>query len=174
MAGGDEQLEVSTKMVRANRKRIILLAAAFLILAGTSVGILISHRQTSLIPDEFLAAAKTTGYPLYYPTNLPPGYYFKAGSLHASPSAVVFTITSADGNPIAVTEQAKPSGFDFSQLSGTDEFQTSLGNAYVEDFETRTTGSIVANKTWIIINTNNPVGSDAMKQVLASFISVVH
>lgn len=116
---------------------------------------------------DFQAAQQTAAFPLYIP-DLPSGYIYNAGSLHGASSVIVYTLTT-NGGQLAVTEQSKPADFDFSQLSGTQEFTTSVGKAYIEDFQTRTTGSLIGDKTWVIINAPNPIGAGQMDLLLRSF-----
>ena len=144
-----------------------------LVLAATSAFIFINRQPSDPLTADFSAAQNQANFPLFVPKKLPEGYSYQAGSLRINNDIAVFSIKGPGNRALAVTEQAKPQGYDFSKLSGTVEFNTDLGKNYVEDFEIRTTGSIVGDKTWLIINTDNPIGADDMKAVLQSFQTLV-
>jgi hypothetical protein len=113
-------------------------------------------------------SALNVSFPLYYPTSLPGGYSFNDGSISSASGVVLFTAKNNTGKQISFTEQQKPANYDFSNLSGTTEINTPLGKGYIEDFDVRTTGSLVGIKTWIIVNTSSPIGSESMQQILNS------
>jgi len=153
-------------------KKVLLIAILTLTVLGSLilVGLFIieSSTQNPLV-SEFITAQQAADFPLFVPKNLPDGYTYRIGSLHVSNDVAVFSINGPGNRTLAVTEQAKPKGYDFSKLSGTVEFTSSLGKNYIEDFEIRTTGSIVGDKVWLIINTDNPVGSEDMNAILLGF-----
>lgn len=156
------------RWARQHGKHTLAALLALFALAGVAVAIYETHSGDP--GEQALQAAKAVvSHPVYYPKRLPSGYYYKTGSMKAGSGVVVFVIAGPQNQQIVVTEQAKPKGYDFSQLSGTVEFQAPLGSAYVEDFDNRTTGSIVTDQTWIITNTYTPIGADIMREILSSF-----
>ncbi len=142
-----------------------VLLVAVILVTGWSI---LSPRESKIPSFSDKLSGINVGFPLYYPSNLPSGYSFGNGTISNASGIVLFTAANTKGQKIAFTEQQKPTNYDFSSLSGTDEFNTPLGKGYVEDFDTRTTGSLVSDKTWIIVNTVSPIGADDMKQILNS------
>lgn len=159
-------------MARKIRKPYLLVIVSgivtmLLVITGTVI-ITRKHAVNPVIAD-FTAAQKTVIFPLFVPGSLPNGYSYLNHSISTKSNIVVFVISGPGGQRVAVTEQSKPSGFDFSQLSGTSEFNTPLGNAYVDDLDLRTTGSVVGSQTWLIINTTPAIGESLMSQIINSF-----
>lgn len=175
MDEGDQNatLDKPHALLATKRSTVILSVASIVIVICGILGFLFWRVIT---PDpmvtEFRAAQTSATFPLYYPKNLPGGYTFEVGSLHISSDLAVFKIAGPQGQSVIVTEQAKPEHFDFNTLSGTEEFATPIGSAYIEDFEIRTTGSIVGKKTWVIINSQPPIGSAVMRLIINSLQTV--
>lgn len=163
-------LPVVAKRTVQNYPVAVISSVVLVILCSSALGVLLMGRHTNQpLQHDFQAAQKLAAFPLYIPSATPAGYTYTAGSLHSTSSVIVYTLTSPDGKQLAITEQSRPANFDFSQLSGTEEFNTNLGKAYVEDFPTRTTGSVVGDKTWIIVNAPTPIGPDQMSSLLNAF-----
>ncbi len=114
-----------------------------------------------------VAIRQAVSFPVYFPTPLPAGLRLVDGSFAASHGIVSYTLTTVNGKQLAVTIQANPSDGSQDQLSGSQEFRTLEGKAYVVDFDDRTTGSLVTDKAWVIVNSPEPIGADLMHQVLS-------
>src|SRR5262249_12689926 len=79
---------------------------------------------------------------LYYASPLPPGFRLDKASVNFSGGVLAFYYTFGGGQ-LAVTEQAKPSGFDFGQLQGDMKFQTRYGAAVIRTGDSHTAASLV-------------------------------
>lgn len=164
-----DELEGIKPPKRASKKLYLALGVIVLIVITLGTAILLFHaRQHSLLDSDLLGVQTSVPFPLFKPNYIPAGYTYSEGSFSARSQIVLFSVTSIDHKTIAITEQSKPNGYDFDQLSGMEEFNTRYGKAYVEDFEVRTTGSLVSDKTWVIVNTQQPIGRDEMKKILNS------
>ena len=156
--------------LRLTRKGALSIAIMVLLVVSV-IGYVVWPRAENDLGSALQPIAQKMAFPIYYPSPLPSGYVFKPTSLSVSSGIVVFALQNGKAS-IAFTEQAKPLSFDFNQLSGTDEFRTPLGQAYILDFQSRTTGSVVTNKTWIVVNAMPAIGADKMREILNTLTSI--
>jgi hypothetical protein len=118
------------------------------------------------------AVAQSIPFPVYYPSSLPVGFKINPSSISNRGQILTYYYEYDGGKKLIITEQAKPPNFDFGKLSGDQEFTAPLGRAYIVDMDTRTTGSLITDKTWVILNAPNKMGADQLRQIIDSFSKV--
>lgn len=96
---------------------------------------------------------------LLYPTKLPEGYQIDKTSFNYANGILIYAATNNDKR-IVFTLQKTPDNFDFTsfykqQLSGTQQYQTTYGQATVGKNDKRYLGSLPAGDTWLILSTNS-------------------
>ena len=128
----------------------------------------------SVFSSQLVAA---TNFPLYQPSWLPQGYSIETASItQPQEGVVVFNLTNAAGNKIYISEAARSETYDyggfFNRIEKNAQFKAKLGQAVVGyvDGEKTVIGSLVSEKTWIIVN--GKVGTltiNEAKSILQSF-----
>jgi hypothetical protein len=133
--------------------------AALIVLLLIVVGI-VGWREYKLskspIPH---SASKNLKYDLYYPYNLPPGYTVDKASFVQKDGALIFSIRSANGKSIAVSEEAVPStaptrGNSNSPvpIPGEKSFSSGIGQVHIGLWGANYVADIITPQTWIILN----------------------
>ncbi len=118
----------------------------------------------------FTEVQKTISFPLLFPEKLPSGYKLELSQMNGSKGVVVYSIASNAQDLLVVTEQAYPKDFDDGSLKGNEEFTTDLGKAYIVTFEDRTTATLIAGQTWVLINYPGRIDTEDMKTILRGFV----
>ncbi len=137
---------------------VVVLAAGVLVVVLTST--------SSPVPKSIVSAAQ---FPVLYPKTFPAGYGVDPATMSITSGVLVFVIQAPLKTNLNVSEQAKPGNFDFTQLTGDMQFQTTYGNAILKVNGNQTTASLVASKTWVLINSTGPVATKDMQAILNSF-----
>ncbi len=135
-----------------------------ILLIGSLLALFILRPHSPFPPQ----VQRDTSFPLYYPSKFPAGFKLDRGSISASGGIVIFAISDGRGRQIAVTEQARPQNFDFSSLRG-EAFITRVGKATLAVQEERTSASLLADQTWILIRTPFPVATSDLKALVDGF-----
>jgi len=155
-------------MVRGSiTKRHVLVGGTIFILAllGFGIGILLAsvvRGKSQAIPESI---AEQVLFPTYLPDPLPKGYSISENSFQIEEGALLFQATKAD-KKISFAEQSKPKGFDFTafyqqQLTDTKNLQDAPHTSVLgKTQEGNYLLSIVTDKTWLIITSQNVSESD--------------
>jgi hypothetical protein len=160
--------EGSAPKSRFGRKRIIILAGVIIVVGTALSGWLFLLPRT---PAAVVKAAHQVSFPVYYPGQLPSGYVLDESAVSSTSEAVVFSVKNTiTGNQLVVSEQAKPPQFDFddfyrSQMSKVDHIATSVGDGATGSAGEWYMGSVVTNRSWIIIKGPTTAG-DQIKEFL--------
>lgn len=131
-----------------------------------------SPRTTpGLLPDTVAVSAT---FPLYQPQELPAGYYIDAQSVSATSQVVTFTLSSASGKAVVVTEQPRPSTeqmttFYDGQMTAKKTFKTAAGEATAGQFEGSMLAGLSTDKTWILIRAVSAIDQNTMERIAHSF-----
>lgn len=160
-------MEQSVEFARSHSKREwkswVLLGAGVLTVAALAAGIIIIllHRQP-VATNPFDANTKSAvSFPLYYPTHLPAGYQTDKKSINLPQSGiVVYTIEGPNGAKIYLSQQARPSTFDFggyyrnfADLQQTVTSNGTIAVGHISDKQTAVGSMVIGGKTWVLINT---------------------
>lgn len=120
-------------------------------------------------------------FPLYYPVTLPKGFSISKGSI-TSPQqgVVVMDIDGPGGAKIYLSQQARPSKFDFGGYykNFTDGNQKVTDTGVIAtgkiDGGNTVIGSLATNKTWILANTQSTSLKPADLQALLQNMLIAH
>ena len=140
--------------------RVKLVAAALVVIVVLGVGFVLQPKT----PGSITKAAAGVNFPLYYPAHLPEGYALEQSSVSGTPDVVIFSaFNRATGNRLVVSEQARPTGFDFEnfyheQTSAYKHFAAPVGDGVTGTAGDSYLGSIVTDHTWIIIKGSSTAG----------------
>ena len=107
--------------------------------------------------------------PYFFQTVPPHNFLLDNESIDYDHGVLVFRMTDQKSQAtLAFTQQALPAGFDATSLHGDKEFKTTYGQGYITDGQQRTTGALLTNdKVWILINAPQPIGADAMHDIMS-------
>ena len=146
----------------------VTIVVAVVILLAIAVGLYYKSKASSQIPSSVVTAASSVNFTLYYPSKLPSGYSFKAGSVGQPQSGVVIFSFQKPGNQaIYVSQEAKPSNFKFSSFTASFKskktISTPLGQATIGLSSNNAIASLVSPKSWTIINSKSSSKADYQK-----------
>lgn len=105
------------------------------------------------------AIRNNVSIPLLYPQKLPAGYAIDKSSFRTTASGVVFNANNSSSR-LVITQQKIPANFDFNnfytnQLTDIKKFDTKYGRAVIGLNDQRHLGSLVTDKTWLLLTTNS-------------------
>jgi hypothetical protein len=157
----------------AKQKLMISIAAAIFVVAAIGWFLLFYMRwhagnQPSVFPVAFKHQIK--GFTFYYlkPT-FSTDFVLQPDTVGYQSGVIVFRMKNPAGKTLVFSEEATPAGYDPSTLKTTKQFNTEYGQAVVTDDRERTTGALFAqDRTWVIINAPQPIGTDLMQQILGA------
>jgi hypothetical protein len=129
-------------------------------------GILVLTNKSDPVPQNIRSQVH---FPILYPKTLPAGYGIDSKTMNVAAGVLVFSIRAIQNTTLSVSEQARPANFDFTQLTGDVQFQTTYGNAIVKVNGEKTTASLVTDKTWLLLNSTGPVATKDIEALLNSF-----
>lgn len=114
----------------------------------------------------------SVNFPVFQPRNLPAGFAVDTSSFKLNSEVVTFVAKSAQG-AVLITEQAIPRQLDFDtfyadQLSDTRRMTTGIGEATIGYFGDTELGSIVTDRTWILVRAKQGVSSQQMDAIVQS------
>lgn len=157
-----------------NRRLIILkaLVVAGLVVTAIGAGVIWWRWSLGTPKQAFIGLQPRVSFPVLFPAKLPDGYKLDTTHLSANRGVIVYSINNHDGKTLAVTEQEYPANFDSNTLSGNEEFTTNLGKAYIVSFDDRTTASLVAGKTWVLINYPAAMDTEDLKLIIRGYQSL--
>lgn len=118
--------------------------------------------------------AAKAGFNLYYPAALPKGLSVRPESAIIGDPVVTFNIYNKSGNPLPVTEQARPAGFDFAKFykhnfQVNQQFTTPVGEAAVGKLQGINVCSLVTTTTWIMISAQDAAGTNHLPALCKAF-----
>ena len=135
-----------------HRVRALIIVGIFLFVSGVAAlqGI---ARANEKIPTEIRAKVD---FPLYYPSEVPPGYRIDEESFTATRDVASYAFDGPD-NRVSISVQPKPPGFDFDnfhskQITGGEPLDTPVGKATIGTLGDRIVSSMVTDRAWILIN----------------------
>lgn len=128
-------------------------------------------RSSSPIPKSI---SNSVNFPLYYPSKLPAGFKLDKNSFSHTSSVVLYSLVFDGNKHLAFSIQTRPSSLDFAQLlhNVNKEFNTDAGQADIVNLGGRTTGSLLTPKSWVIINTVDPIDTLTLEQIIRSLAVV--
>jgi hypothetical protein len=124
------------------------------------------HRSQSFYPA---SVTKATGFPLFYPNHPPASLQLAPTSFSATNEVVTYYYTYSGNKKLIVSVMPLTPGVDISNFNPTKKFTTGIGQAYLVDINTRTTGAIIADKSWILINAPDKISAQDMEAFINSF-----
>lgn len=169
-----ESLENELRVARKSttRKKLLFLSVTLAIIAASIVGGLVLYKPWQPKPatsDETTALSGLhVPFAIYfYDKGIPAGFDLDKNSVSAANGVIIFKLVNASSKKeVIFTEQAVGS-YDYTQLKADLEFRTQYGQAFITDGQSRTTGTLFTDdKTWILANAPQPIGSDVMQELL--------
>lgn len=136
--------------------------------AGLVVFLLTKGNHASPFPKE---VREKVDFPLYYPSQAPPGWEVTPSSISATPDVVTYEVLKAPKARFLVSIQPYPNDFDYlgfkKKFVETDEFTSTVGTVFMGEVGNSLVVSIrTIEGAWILINT-----SDAATRPLATELS---
>jgi hypothetical protein len=159
---------------RFTKPRLYIFIGAAGVILGLA-GVLVLHFvfPPALIPKEYVQKAL---FPLYMPTRWPAGFTVDATSYQMRDGALIFIARNDDGRTINVTEQAKPTDFDFAGFYSLRLNQArtlanvpyqSVWGGIIPDGKT-TMLSTLTDSSWLIITSSSRFSETEYRQLVQS------
>ncbi len=158
----------------SKRLGVVIIVFLAITIIGVGSGIYLSQRTRNPFP---VAISDSVTFPLYYPSKLPSGYHVDPSSFKGNNQAVLYSLVKANSPSIAISVQTKPSGFDFDdfknkQLRGTKTVPTDAGDAVVGLYAERILGSLLTDKSWVLVNGSSKVSAKDIQTIVKSLREV--
>jgi hypothetical protein len=151
-------------------KRWAAAIIAIVALLGAATAVLLLKSVSDIpIPLTIRQRAPVT---LYYPASLPKSYVIDQDSFDLKQSVVTYTISSGD-KKVFVSQQAKPSGFDFTKLND-DQMQSSTkiatpnGEAVLGTLGENNAASLVTVDSWVLMTAPPNLPLSEIQSIVAS------
>jgi hypothetical protein len=149
---------------------IVSIVLAAILTLGFS---LLQHKKSDPVPNN---VKKSSTLPVYYPANLPVGYSIKSSTFSSSVAVITYFAEDNKNNRIIFsiqkplsTEEQKD--FDKRVLEDRVEVLSNVGKAAIGKVNGHITGSLVTDKSWILVTTSsNQISKSDMANLLADFM----
>lgn len=154
---------------KRGRKKVYLIigGVAIAIIAAACI-ILYIRLNHSDQPSEISKAQKIVDFPLYYPSQVPPGFVFDK-NVSSMKQVVLYSYTYNKNEKISVSIQPLTNEIDPNAFNPTSDFTTHIGRAYMVDIDLRTTAAVMGKKSWLLINASNNVPTDSFREFVEGF-----
>lgn len=165
------------KLQKSHRKRFLLPIGILLVICvmSTVYGTRMYQqaRTARLIPQSI---RDEVDFPLYYPISLPYGYTAEPITSTGNPVIVTVMIKGPKAEIIYITQQKKPSNFDFDffynkTLLVSRELNVSIGKIRIGSAKGRPdniTASLVAEPTWLLVSYPTTLPQQDIDTILTS------
>lgn len=175
----DKQVAVPAVRARHKKNKKMLLVAFLTLVIAVAAGGLAAWRlfiwQPAIINPFSAKVMASVQFPLYYPTQLPAGYRISSKSVTEPQSGVVvFDAVGPNNTKIYISEESRPSSFDFGgyykaftdlhQLSGS---YGSIATGRINSGKVAV-GSLTNNKVWILSNTTAQIPPSQIARMLST------
>lgn len=155
---------------RVRKKRYFIGVGIILALIAAGMTWYFVRPPSSPIPKNI---SETVIFPLFYPTKLPTGYVINKTSFHSDNQVVLYSLTKSGAPNIVITVQSKPNGFDFSdfkdkQLRSSKSIANDAGDTVVGLYADRIVGSLLSDKSWVLVNAPSKVSAKDIETVMKS------
>lgn len=142
-------------------------ATAFLI-SAVAFGLTWARWTRSDVVPAYVRSS--VNFPIYQPRTLPAGFAVDQTSFKLNSQVVTFVAKRGESE-VLFTEQARPRQFDFdnfytNQLSDSRRTSTNLGSAVIGYFGDGELGSVLTERTWILVRAKQGVSSPQMDTIV--------
>jgi hypothetical protein len=140
-------------------------------LAGICIWLL-WFKSSRFFPEAIVESSSK--FSLYYPTELPEGYYADKNSFSRAAGVLTFTAVNQQKEHLNFSLQARPANYDFEGfynlvLKDTFRYVTPHGEAAIGYAQDLTVGSILTENTWIIVSSGTKnLDTDDIQSVLVN------
>lgn len=161
-------------------RKFVMIGGTIIVVSGVVFGAFLLGKQShapAVIPTEttevMAATMEIREFKPYYFENetLPANLQLVPSSTSYSNGLLFFTLSTAAGQKITITQQKLPDELASSTLQGDENFNTINGKATVSStVDGRMTGSLVTDDgVLIILNSNDVIDPSLFKNILSSF-----
>lgn len=171
--GLEQRISQLEAQLRSRRKKWIVLG--MIVLLVTSIAVIITYPRpqptatTEVKQSGLEQLAAQAGFTVFVPGELPQGFSLDEASASLSSGVLLYTIRGPNGSHVIVTQQQKPSNFDYQAIVTDSSFKTPYGTATAYEQSDKSMGSLVSDTTWVVCNSSKSIGAKAMEAVLQSF-----
>lgn len=174
MQDGSESAQAHDKKraIASRRTATVTIALVIALAIGATVAVLVLHRPSNPLADNFRAPQQAVDFPLYYPSAMPSYYFIENGSVQVNDNTVIFPIIRNDGQKITVTEQKLPNNFDLTKITGTKANIDGLGKVIIGTGFQGYRAVIAADKTLIFVSSSDQITVADFSAIVKSFRAV--
>lgn len=166
--------------VKNSKKRRLFIIIGSLLVIILALGGWLLFKPTPVTSPFDAKTLASLNFPAYYPTYLPPGYKIDNKSVNEPRGGVVvFNLIGPKNQKIYISQESRLSTFNyggyyknFKDLKETVILAGTIAVGRINNGQTEI-GSLVNDKTWIIVNTNSTVPFDELTHILKN-LAVAH
>lgn len=129
--------------------------------------------KTPWPPQELTAIKTRIDYPIYYPAELPKGFSYQEKSMKPSEIATIYSLRYEKDKKLFISNQPKPKEVIFKDfydrlLKNKADITSNQGKAVTGSVADQSVGSLVTDKTWVIINAPNGISNKDLTDIVSS------
>jgi hypothetical protein len=162
-------------LISSKKKRKLLIILTLTLLLG--LGALAWFYELKNQPDPIPSRIKeSVTYPLYYPAELPDQYSIDKQSFQTTNQVVIYYLVK-DGSPsLSISIQPRPNNFNFEdfhlkKMTGSKEVLTQSGKAVIGTYNDRIIGSLVTDKSWLLVAAPSKVSAKGIETIVKSLVA---
>lgn len=156
------------RFAQTYKTQLVRLGALGLCLMVAGGGLAIYNNRNRSDTQGVAGATYIAPKTVFLPRPVPEGYTVGSSKQELENGAVLYTVYGPSGEEITITQQSEPANFKDEVFKDALRFNTPHGIGYViEDME-RTTGFLLADESWVLINTPRGFPSDEMRTLIRS------
>lgn len=154
--------------LKVTKKLMIICILLVVIMFGVSTALLIyiRNRNQNNFPDEIV---KNTRFTLFFPNQFPDGYSLdKTVPIRSENNIVSYSLNGPEKKTVLVSQQMVDNEYDYDNVEGTKNYRNLYGNVKILDFKDQTLAEMVTDKTWVLLNAPEPIGTEEMEKIISS------
>lgn len=164
--------EDKTQKRKAWKLPVIILLAT-LCLVGSITAYFATFKKESWPATELIKGMTSVDYPIYYPSTLPKGFSYEKDSFKPSDIATIYILNYDNGKKLFISNQAVPKEIVFKDfydrlLENKADVTSSQGKAVTGQIDNTPVGSLVTDKTWVIVRAPSGVEGSVLTDIMSS------
>ena len=156
----------NAKKFIGSHKRPFIMASvcALLLVGGITAYKVISNKDKGAVAGVVQIAPKT----VFLPKEAPEGFTVGSSKQELENGAILYTVFGPRGEEITINQQASAPDFNQDMLNGGLKFTTPHGTAYVLQDNERITGYLLAEDSWVLLNSTDELDPEDMRILIRS------
>lgn len=151
----------------------IIILLATLCLAGGITAYFVVFEKEPWPAHELIEDKALMDYPIYYPSTLPKGFSYEKGSFKPSDVATIYILNYDEDKKLFISNQPTPKEVVFKDfydrlLKNKADVTSSEGKAVTGQIDNAPIGSLVTEKTWVIVRAPSGIEGAVLTDIISS------